>query len=153
MALAVSSAPDGRKVAIGTAARYDIAEAALAAVTEMIQTESSLDAALDADDPEALRWLENGSMLSQPQFLPAVDAVRDVSQPSDDMALLDRLDRIGLRALAKELTLQGDPIPTVRVVVPGLSDMGSRLDRDRLDRLCSGSLPRRVPAAPDPEPF
>ena len=42
---AVSSEDDGRLVATGTAARPVLADAALAAVTEMVQTEVSLDMA------------------------------------------------------------------------------------------------------------
>jgi ribosomal protein S12 methylthiotransferase accessory factor len=143
--VAVAADPDGRMVAIGSAARPALEDAALAAVTEMVQTEVSLDHARDAGDPEAVAWIAGASLLDQPQFQPgpARTAVR-----MDTPVLLARLGDLGHRALAVELTLPGDPLPTMRVLVPGLCAMGERTDCPRFARLCPGQ-PRLIL----PEPF
>jgi YcaO-like protein with predicted kinase domain len=140
---AVSSDRDGRHVALGSAARPGIADAALAAVTEMVQTEVAMDQARLAGDPELLRWDATASIDLQPQFRPATGAR---PAPPDD--LLQRLDDLGLAALAVDLTLTGDPLPSMRVLVPGLCAMGGRTDTPRFRRLCPSNPP------PDfPEPY
>lgn len=143
--VAVAADPDGRMVAVGSAARPVLEDAALAAVTEMVQTEVSLDHALAAGDPEAAAWVAQASLLTQTQFQPGP------SRPPAPMtlaALLDRLDDLGHRALAVELTLPGDPLPTMRVLVPGLCAMRAQTDCPRFDRLCPGH-----PRLSLPEPF
>lgn len=143
--VAVAADPDGRRVAIGSAARPKLADAALAAVTEMVQTEVSLDHASEAGDPEALAWFASASLLDQPQFTAGPE--RPVAQ-MEMPALLARLADLGHRALAVELTLPEDPLPTMRVLVPGLCAMRDGTDCPRFARLCPG-----VPALTLPEPF
>jgi ribosomal protein S12 methylthiotransferase accessory factor YcaO len=143
---AVSSDKDGRHVALGAAARPMMADAALAAVTEMVQTEVALEEARSACDPEALIWDVHASTNLQPQFragaaLPPVAP----SPPPDD--LLQRLSDLGLRALVVDLTLPEDPLPTVRVLVPGLCAMGGRIDTARFRQLCPANPP---PTFPEP---
>jgi ribosomal protein S12 methylthiotransferase accessory factor YcaO len=133
---AVSSDPDGRDVALGSAARPRIADAALAAVTEMVQTEVAMDEARQAGDPELRLWVAEASTALQPQFQTA--AGRRPPPPDD---LLQRLADLGLAALAVDLTLPDDPLPSMRVLVPGLSAMGGGIDTPRFRRLCSDVLP------------
>ncbi|MCW1920577.1 YcaO-like family protein [Rhodobacter sp. KR11] len=132
---AVSSDPDGRNVALGSAARPLRAEAALSAVTEMIQTEAAMEMARQAQDPECQAWDAFASTEAQPQFRPLAQARPDL--PGD---VLQRLADLGHRALAIELTLPGDPMPTMRVLVPGLCAMGGAIDTGidtaRFRRLC-----------------
>lgn len=131
--VAVASNPDGGVVALGVAARPKIEDAALAAVTELVQTEVSLDLAEEAGDGEALAWLAGGSTVRQAQFQPGPP------RPAKAQLVpgtLDRLAGLGHRALAVEMTLPGDPFPTMRVLVPGLCAMGGRIDCPRFARVC-----------------
>jgi thiazole/oxazole-forming peptide maturase SagD family component len=139
---AVSSDPSGRHVALGSAARPRIADAALAAVTEMVQTEAAMEEARQAGDAELLLWDAEASTALQPQFQPAAGA-----RPPPAGDLLQRLASLGLSALAVDLTLPDDPLPSMRVLVPGLAAMGGCIDTPRFKRLCSDVLPRY------PEPY
>ncbi|MES2914714.1 MAG: YcaO-like family protein [Pseudomonadota bacterium] len=143
--VAVAADADGRVVATGSAARPALKDAALAAVTEMVQTEVSLDLAREAGQPEALAWIAHASMTEQPQFRPGPGRT---SAPLAMPELLARLTGLGHRALAVEMTLPGDPMPAMRVIVPGLCAMGARTDSPRFARLCPG--PPRLDL---PEPF
>lgn len=143
--VAVAADPDGRRVAMGSAARPVLADAALAAVTEMVQTEVSLDHASAAGDPEALAWIAWASLLEQPQFQAGPERQ---TAAMDLPALLAQLAHLGHRALAVELTLPEDPLPTMRVLVPGLCAMRGRTDCPRFARLCPG-----VPRLTLPEPY
>lgn len=139
---AVSSGANGRQVAVGSAARPQRAEAALAAVTEMVQTEVAMEAAWQAGDPEVLLWNAQASTDQQPQFRPAAGAC-----PAPPGDLLQRLANLGLSAQAVDLTLLGDPLPSVRVLVPGLCAMGGHTDTARFRRLCPFNPP---PSFPEP---
>jgi ribosomal protein S12 methylthiotransferase accessory factor YcaO len=143
---AVSADVDGRMIATGTAARPRIADAALAAVTEMVQTEVSLDMAREAGEAEALGWIGHGSTRTQPQFR-ADATMRDHGGPMAAEAILARLDALGHRALAVDLTLPEDPLPSVRVLVPGLCAMRGRIATPRFARLCPDAP---GPALPEP---
>jgi ribosomal protein S12 methylthiotransferase accessory factor YcaO len=143
--IAVASNPDGRVVATGSSARPVLADAALAAVTEMVQTEVSLGYASDASNDEAWEWIAHASTLGQPQFGPGP------ARPSAALTtrdLLARLGDLGHRALAVEMTLPGDPLPAMRVLVPGLCAMQGQTDCPRFARLCPGQ-----PGLNLPEPF
>ncbi|MCX7287572.1 MAG: YcaO-like family protein [Rhodobacterales bacterium] len=144
---AVSADGAGRTVSVGSAARPDLPAAALAAVTEMVQTEAGVDEARAAQDPELLRWEALASTVRQPQFLPASPKVH-LPLRADDEGLLQRLADLGHRVLAVDLTLPGDPLPSMRVLVPGLCAMHGRFENARFRNLCRDTL------APDfPEPF
>ncbi|NHB76763.1 YcaO-like family protein [Rhodobacter calidifons] len=143
--VAASADPDGRTVAMGAAARPVLEDAALAAVTEMVQTEVSLEHAREAGDPEAAAWLAAASLIGQPQFQPGPERP---ARPMEMPALLERLDRLGHRALGIDMTLPGDPLPAVRVLVPGLCAMRGRIDCPRYARLCPDQ-----PRPTLPEPF
>ncbi|NJS38369.1 MAG: YcaO-like family protein [Rhodobacteraceae bacterium] len=139
---AVSSDRNGRHVALGTAARPERAAATLAAVTEMVQTEVAMDAAQEAGDPELLAWTNAASTDLQAQF-----RVADHARPAPPGNLLRRLADLGLTAFAVDLTLAGDPLPSMRVLVPGLCAMGGHVDTPRFRRLCPSS---RAPSFPEP---
>jgi ribosomal protein S12 methylthiotransferase accessory factor YcaO len=142
---AVAADADGRVVAVGSAGRPVLADAALAAVTEMVQTEVSLAHARDAGDAEAMTWIAHASLTGQSQFHPGpARASAEQHMP----ALLARLTKLGHRALAVELTVPGDPMPTMRVLVPGLCAMQGRTDGPRFAQLCPG-----VPRLNLPEPY
>lgn len=143
--VAVAADKDGRRVAMGSAARPALADAALAAMTEMVQTEVSLEHATEAGDPEALAWIAEASLLEQPQFHTGPERR---TAAMDLASLLARLANLGHRALAVDLTLPDDPLPTMRVMVPGLCAMRGRTDCPRFARLCPG-----VPSLSLPEPY
>lgn len=141
---AVSADPDGRHIALGAAARPGLAAAALAAVTEMVQTEVSMEQARFAANPEVLAWDAVADLAQMPQFHRFDD--RPKAMGPDD--LVARLGDLGHRALWCDLTLPNDPLPSCRVIVPGLCAMGGRIETDRFQRL------RRNGATPQfPEPF
>lgn len=142
--VAVAADPGGGMVAMGAAARPEIADAALAAVTELVQTEVSLTLARAAGNAEALEWQEAASMQRQQQFQAGAGRV---SEAQGTQATLDRLAGLGHRALAVEMTLPGDPLPTMRVIVPGLCAMRARISCPRFARLCPGI---RAPTLPEP---
>jgi ribosomal protein S12 methylthiotransferase accessory factor len=142
---AVSCDADGRCVAVGTAARPALADAALAAVTEMVQTEVSMDLAREAGDPELLAWIDHASTLSQPQFQPIPTRGVPDAAPPDMAGLLTRLEGLGHRVLAIDLTLPDDPMPSLRVMVQGLCAMRGRIDCPRFSRLCPDAAGPNLP--------
>lgn len=145
---AVSSDPDGRVVAMGSAARPVLADAALAAVTEMVQTEVSISLARDAGDPETLAWIDHAVLHGQAQFQPTANTDSAGYAILGLEALVTRLCSLGHRVLAVELTLPGDPLPTLRAIIPGLCAMQGRIDTERFARLCPGAHGPNLP-----EPF
>jgi thiazole/oxazole-forming peptide maturase SagD family component len=145
---AVSADADGGRVALGSAARPVLANAALAAVTEMVQTEVSIDLAREAGDPEALVWDAQGSTRAQPQFQPQGDSATVEPGFARLEPLVARLADLGHRVLAVDLTLPGDPLPSVRALIPGLCAMQGRIDTTRFARLCPAVSRPNLP-----EPF
>ncbi len=145
--VAVSSDPDGMCVAMGSAARPVLADAALAAVTEMVQTETGMDLAREAGDPEVLDWIAHASTLRQAQFQPAGLSMTADAQDRGLTPLLTRLAALGHRVLAVELTLPDDPLPTLRALIPGLCAMRGQIDVPRFARLCPGA---KGPCLPEP---
>lgn len=143
--VAVSCDEAGARVAMGSAARPSRVEAALAAVTEMVQTEVSLDEALAAGDPEAAAWSDHGR-IGLPPFQPG--APRAERAPMHGRDLAARLGALGHRVLSCEMTLPGDPMPSLRVLVPGLCAMGGRIGTDRFRRQCPDVTGPQLP-----EPF
>ena len=151
--VAVSSEADGTTVGYGAAARFSVDAACLAAVTEMVQTETAFFMALAAGDDEARAWQDQASTFVQPQFNPTKDRSPPCWPTRDVHGLLARLDGLGLRALMVDLTLPGDPLSSVRVLVPGLCDMGGRIDQPRFRRHAGITDPNRQPLRQEPEPF
>lgn len=143
---AVSSEPDGSVVAMGSAARPALADAALAAVTEMVQTEVSMALAREAGDPETLAWIDRASTRGQPQFSPQGQSVTPDARTELE-PLAARLADLGHRVLAVDLSLPEDPLPSVRALVPGLCAMQGRIDCARFSKLCPDA---RGPHLPEP---
>jgi thiazole/oxazole-forming peptide maturase SagD family component len=151
---AVSSAADGSLVAIGTAANFNINQAALAAITEMIQTETAIAQAVDAGAPELTGWLGRASTRGMIQFQPLSTSPIQAKADLDTETILRGLAYGGHRALAVELTLPDDPLPTMRVTVPGLCAMGGQINEDRLESVSGRRVDlARLPAGDLFEPF
>ena len=136
---AISAEPDGYGVATGTSARLDPAEAALCAVTEMLQTEAAMAQAAAVQNPDYLQWRDHACMQTMAQF--QTHAAWPPNLASDTPAVLQRLSGLDHRALVVGLTLPDDPQPTVRVVVPGLCAMQGRIDVPRFTRLTGRIAP------------
>ena len=141
---AVSCDAEGGRIAMGSAARPHRADAALAAVTELVQTEVSLEQARAAGDPEAAEWEARGR-ITLPAFV--AGPLREAPEALTCAALVARLDALGHRVLACEMTLPGDPMPSLRVLVPGLCAMGGRIGTERFRRLCPDAA---GPCLPEP---
>ena len=144
---AVSADPTGRNLALGSAARPVLADAALAAITEMVQTEVAMDHAAAMGDPDCLAWRDGASLSDLPTTRSEVMGPFPPSATVGVPEVLRRLDDLGLRALAVELSLPGDPVPSVRVIVPGLCRMGGAPLPPRFRALCPG---RTAPRFPEP---
>lgn len=134
---ALSCRADGRGLACGTAARLTQAQAARAAVMEMCQMElaGELVAAKRAQggtlNPRdrahlrretKLRADDCGLLHPLPPRAPPV-------APNTLATLLTRLASLGLHAHAVTLTLAENPIPVIRVLVPGLEQEPSQAKR------------------------
>lgn len=135
--VAYSCNRDGASIAVGSAAGFTAAEAALAAVTEMIQTEVSLELAARSGDEEALRWLSVASVARMPQLEPDQAAPVQALDVPDSGGVLHRLARGGYRVSAVNLTLPGDPLISVRVSIDGYCALGGQIDAQRF-RLITG---------------
>lgn len=140
---AVSADAAGRSVALGCAARPRVAEAALSAVTEMVQSEIGMDQARQAGDPEVARWDAQADWSVQPQF--AATGSSPLRDAPDGLAtcagLAAHLAALGHAPLAVTLTLPGDPLESLRVLVPGLCAMRGRVETDRFHKLRPGATP------------
>jgi thiazole/oxazole-forming peptide maturase SagD family component len=151
---AVSSMVDGSLVAIGTAARFNLKEAALAAITEMIQTETAMSHASEAGDPEFAAWLDRASTQSMIQFQPSAPAPLENRPVADMESVLRGLSYGDHRAVSVELTLPEDPMPTMRVIVPGFCAMGGRINVARLEAISGRRVDPAFLMKEDlPEPF
>ncbi|MBD9373054.1 YcaO-like family protein [Rhizobium sp. ARZ01] len=137
---AISTDRAGGTVAIGTAAHFDPSRAAVASLTEMMQTLQSLDmrkAIPAASDDPFLFWLEAVNSCSMPHLLPAAGNKRGkgdkatVSSPSLDRCTALCRDR-GLRLLMVDLTRPRVGVPVARVIVPGLRPQHTRFAAGRL---------------------
>lgn len=126
---AASAEPDGRRIAIGTAASTDHASALVSAVTEMIQTEVAMTIGGLGENPDLETWISSATF-TMPQFNPICEAPEQSSP--DPIDPLERLHDLGFQVLAVDLTRQGDPLHTARVVVPGLNAMNRVIDKERL---------------------
>ena len=133
--LAASSQGDGRAIAIGSAARLTRTDAALAAITEMIQTETAMAHASDMADPGVMDWLARASIGNLVQFQPLPADAPPTAEPFGLDSIWQRIAQSGHRVLVVDLTLPADPLPSVRVMRPGLSAMGGRIDGPRFERL------------------
>ena len=133
--VAFSCFENGSAIAMGSAARPSQADAALAAITEMIQTETAMTQAIAAADPGLIDWIARASIQTLRQFQPLAPKPPAVKPNFAPQMILQNLAATGHRALVVDLTLPTDPLPSVRVMVPGLCAMGGRIDAPRFERL------------------
>ena len=138
--LAMSCLPDGSIIATGSAARDTLAGAALAAITEMIQTETAMQQPYRASDAVLSDWINRACAHDMVQFrsLPPKPPFADTVLTRQK--ILQTLGEFGHRALVVELSLPDDPLPTVRVIVRGLCAMGGRLDAIRFEKITKMAL-------------
>ncbi len=146
---AFSAGRDGGGIALGSAAGFSAAEAALAAVTEMVQIEAAMAFAAEASDPELARWCAFATVEGLPQFQPAAGGRLPPDVSGTDM-ILRNLAYGGHRACAVRLTLDGDPLVTVKVLVSGFCAMGGQLDAGRFARITGRN---GAPMGIFPEPY
>lgn len=137
---AISADSEGGSVAIGVEAHFDPARAAIASITEMMQTLRSIEMrkAIPAVPGDPFRfWLEAVSFRSMPHLLPAAGnkyervAGAPVSSSSLDRCAALCHDR-GLRLLMVDLTRPRIGVPVVRAIVPGLRPLHARFAAGRL---------------------
>jgi ribosomal protein S12 methylthiotransferase accessory factor YcaO len=121
---AVSSNPDGSHVAIGSAAHGKREVAALHAVTEMIQTETSMRLAAHSGDLQLEKWLQEASTKTMPQFINCEPANEVLSNDFD--VPLEAVTHAGFSAFAVDLTLARYPLAVARVLVPGFCALNRR---------------------------
>jgi ribosomal protein S12 methylthiotransferase accessory factor YcaO len=127
---AISARGDGTWVAVGTAAHPNLEEAALAAVTEMIHTETAMRHAESAGDPEFKTWLNVASTKTMAQF-----KIKSASHGRQKRRSIDinlAMTKAGFQVLAIDLTDPRFSLATVRVMVPGFCAMNKRLAAGRL---------------------
>lgn len=135
---AVSAEADGSDVTMGFAARFDIAEAALGAATEMLQMEVSLESARQLGEAAGLwaRWRRMVTMA-----LPPLDAAAlPVSRPPDApripgiglSAILERFATRGIDLYFADLTRNEFDVPVCRAMSTALCLTKPRFGRARL---------------------
>lgn len=146
---AFSAGSGGGGIAVGSAADLRVEDAALAAVTEMIQIEASMALAAEANDPELMRWYDFATIGGLLQFQPG-EAGPLPPPVSGTGAILRSLAYGGHRACAVRLTLDRDPLVTVKVMVSGFCALGGRLDAGRFARVTGRS---GAPVTIFPEPY
>jgi ribosomal protein S12 methylthiotransferase accessory factor YcaO len=120
----------GKDVAIGASADTAFEAAALSALTEMFQTESSLRLADSFNTQHAS--LRNA--LSVESFPHIRGAEMNMSLPvaKVSVAPIDTLKAAGLEAYFVDLTLESSPLSVVRAFVPGLGGMGPNISTRRI---------------------
>jgi thiazole/oxazole-forming peptide maturase SagD family component len=142
---AVSANEDGHAVAIGTSAHFDASRAMIAAVTEMVQVEISIEmyeaSGRPASAPHFGIWLNEVTLDTHPHLRSTGGPVRQIGgyPPSLEYrpsALLDRAVQLcearGLELLRIDLTRKEIGVPAMRVVVPGLRPLKARFAPGRL---------------------
>ncbi|WP_395020544.1 YcaO-like family protein [Dongia sp.] len=138
VAAAVSCGPDGHDIAYGFAARLTLAEAALSASLEMLQTELSLklarsaasQGALDGHGARLLGWSQRSSVARLPFLAPHEDAVAVEPVSGDPVAAITRL--IGREPVFIDLQRSDAGLAVVRAVAPGLRPWWPRFAPGRL---------------------
>jgi ribosomal protein S12 methylthiotransferase accessory factor YcaO len=127
---AVSAESDGTWVAIGTAASLSVTGALESAVTEMVQTETSMRMAENAGDDELDFWLTHASLLTMPQFR-AAELAEELHQPSST-SILSHVVAAGFEPMAVDLTMGEFPLAVARVIVHGLCSMQRGPEKHRI---------------------
>lgn len=131
---AVSTAPDGNTPAMGFAARFEMVEAAGAAVAEMLGVETSLLRAAEQPDPLTAEWLVRGPAALPPSGPEATDfRTKTPAEPGTRLvSVIGALDRAGCRIAFVDLTRPAFGVPVIRAVVPDLCHYKPRFGPHRL---------------------
>lgn len=132
--VAASCERDGTNVALGSAAAPRVADAALAAATEMIQTETSMAMTPPEASPELAEWLAGASTLTMRQFRRGGDADTDAGRGAPRP--LEAVTGAGYPVRFVDLTCAGDHFSSVRIIVPGLCALRRNFNEDRIVRNC-----------------
>lgn len=134
VAASLSTEPDGSLPALGFAARFEMAEAAGAAVAEMLAVEMSLLRSADQIGDLAKEWLARS-----PAAIPPVGRAKTNARTGALAAsgrslqrAIDALDSKRHRIVLVELTRKAFGVPVVRAIVPGLCHYKPRFGFSRL---------------------
>jgi thiazole/oxazole-forming peptide maturase SagD family component len=147
--VAASSEPDGSLVAMGSAANPDWKLAVIAATTEMIQIEASMELTGQYQNLELEQWFAKASLSKMPQFRPNQTA--RIMSPVNEVNILSCVGNAGFSALAVDLTLAAYPLASARVIVPNFCSMNRRLNVERI--LAHSALFPSAEAAQAPDEF
>lgn len=152
---AISTAPDGRTPAIGFAARFELVEAAGAAVAEMLGVEASLLRAAEQPDPLTAEWLARSPAALPPSGPEAtVSRTETSAEPGLRLAsAICALDRAGCRIAFVDLTRPAFGVPVIRAVAPGLCHYKPRFGHHRLLAPDPHDLAAVRPNRPNPLPL
>ncbi|UOM34128.1 YcaO-like family protein [Acuticoccus sp. I52.16.1] len=157
--VALSAAPDGRRPAIGAAARLDTAAAVTAAVLEMLQGEVGLahmraaqTGASPPAPPPLLAWSEATDAFAAPELQGEGGAPLPSVTTWDD--LLAALERRRIDVAVVDLTTDEFAIPVAKVVSRTLRDWQPRFAPGRLyDVPVAFGHPRLAEGDLNPVPF
>ena len=138
VAVAASAELDGSDVALGFGADTSMRQAAVSALTEMVQMEVSLDAAraMEAAAGFWAEWRQRVTMLTPP-----LDAANlfptQVGEPEADHArplawVLETCKRCGVPLWLADMTRKTIAVPAFRAISPVLCYTKPRFDRSRL---------------------
>lgn len=130
---AVSAEADGRAVAIGTAAGKTSQDAAVSAVTEMVQTELALQAGRNPQNLELETWLGQASLKAMPQFSPL--GLLQRLPDGSGRPMVQMLAERGFEVLGYQFVPDNGGLTTVRCLVPGFSAMHGRFNASRILQL------------------
>jgi thiazole/oxazole-forming peptide maturase SagD family component len=128
---AVSFDDDGRRVAMGSAAALDTGQAAILAVTEMIQMEVSMS--MGPPNDELRHWLTQVSVKEMKQFRACIySAERQTRKETEPPTIQKQLEKNGHQVFSIDLTRKHDLLFTCRVIAPTLSPLHGAPKRDRI---------------------
>jgi ribosomal protein S12 methylthiotransferase accessory factor len=157
---AISADGNGRAVALGTAAHFDASRAVVAALTEMVQIEFSLNMrkALPAEGTDAFQfWLDTVSLSTIPNLVPLFDSSVLIRAPlASPAATIESCAGIcrnaSLRLLLIDVMRPSVSLPAVRLIMPGLRPTRCRQAKGRLFDVPrelglspAAARPRRIP--------
>ncbi|WP_054007379.1 YcaO-like family protein [Cypionkella psychrotolerans] len=131
---AVSTTSDGGVPALGFAARFEMVEAAGAAVAEMLGVEASLLSAAEQPDPLTAEWLARSPAGLPPSGPRATDTrTKTPTEPGTRLAAaIDALDHAGCRIAFVDLTRPAFGVPVIRAVATDLCHYKPRFGHHRL---------------------
>jgi ribosomal protein S12 methylthiotransferase accessory factor YcaO len=125
--VAVSHNEDGHEIAMGSAAGIDTRQAAVSAVTEMVQMEVSMN--MGYPNEELKNWRSRTSIQNTRQFHPnANEHPRIIFEPNPEAKCAEA----GHKMFSVNLTRRNDLLSTARVLVPTFSQLHRTPNADRI---------------------